>query len=158
LTFERALEFVLSPRHEGTHSTDPADPGGDTWYGISRVANPDMPWPPTKEQAAARYRERYWDACSCDRFPWPVALALFDTAVQHSPSDAIRWLQSALGVNADGVVGPITVKAGWAATREQLADVLVYRAIRVAHQPAFWKFAKGWMRRLFDLHQEVLLG
>lgn len=156
MTFENAMEFVF--KEEGIHSNDPADPGGDTWFGISRIANPDMPWPPTKEQAMARYRAQYWDACRCDNFPWEVALLVFDTAVQHGTGFAMRALQMALNIPADGIVGKRTIEASWAAAPQQLEDVLVFRAIHYTAQKAFPRFGRGWIRRLFHLHTEILKG
>lgn len=156
MTFDKALEFIF--REEGIHANDPQDPGGDTWFGISRKANPDLAWPPTREQAVERYRRNYWAACKCDNFPWEVALVVFDTAVQHSPDDAIRMLQAALKIPVDGVVGAITIRAAWKATHAQLIDVLVARALHYAEQKGITHFGRGWMRRLFHLHSEIAKG
>jgi hypothetical protein len=49
-----------------------------------------------------------------------------DCAVNHGATRAVRWLQSALGVAPDGIVGPDTRIAarGWLGAREIAADVL----------------------------------
>jgi lysozyme family protein len=97
--FPAAVAIVLE--REGVFSNAAADPGGPTWFGIARAFYPDIPWPPTRDQAIAIYRAEYWLRCRCDQFPWPLALALFDGAVQHAPADSIRIMQAALKVPAD---------------------------------------------------------
>ena len=39
--FDRAYAFTMGS--EGEYQNDPIDPGGETWCGISRRANPDWP-------------------------------------------------------------------------------------------------------------------
>lgn len=159
-TFTKTVSWLLSPDVEGEHSNDPADRGGDTWYGISRNANPDMPWPPTREQAIQRYRERYWDTCHCNEMAPVLAVLTFDAAVQHGTTQAARILQRAVGVTDDGVIGPQTLAAAVFATNESISDFLSYRA-RFYNELCISdtsqrRFLRGWMRRLFLLHQFVL--
>ena len=51
------------------------------------------------------YKNQYWDAMSCDNFPFAVAFQLFDAAVNHGLLNARKILQRALGVKDDGVIG-----------------------------------------------------
>jgi lysozyme family protein len=101
-----AIPWILDV--EGVKNTDQ---GGDTCYGISRNAHPNEPWPPTKERAIQIYKTEYWDHCQCDRLPAPLALALFDGAVNQTPGWATVQIQKLLGVDGDGLVGPTTVEA-----------------------------------------------
>ncbi len=74
--FDYALNLVL--KHEGGYVTDPADPGGETIYGISRRHHPEA-WAtgrPSKAQASLIYRRDYWDRLRCDELPAPVAVLL----------------------------------------------------------------------------------
>jgi len=159
-TFHHAVDWLLGPEIEGEHSNDPNDKGGDTWYGISRVANPDMPWPPTREQAIARYRERYWDACRCDELPPIIAVAVFDAAVQHGPRDAVMFLQRTVHARLDGKIGPETLGKAADATPDTLAHFLSYRAryyTELTHKDySQLHFIRGWSRRLFLLHRFAL--
>lgn len=156
-TFDRALGLVMDL--EGGYSNRPLadDPGGETLWGLSRRYNPDMPWPPTKDQAADRYRTHYWNAIQGDLLPWPVALVLFDAAVQHDPVTAIKLLQGALRVLADGVLGPHTRAA--LNTRSPLdvaEEIIARRMIYYPELPNWGANALGWARRLVTVHREVL--
>nr|WP_067289827.1 glycosyl hydrolase 108 family protein [Marinobacterium profundum] len=158
--FDLAVNWLLGPDIEGEHSNDSADKGGDTWYGLARRWNQDMPWPPTREQAIARYRERYWDACRCSELPPRLAAMVFDAAVQHAPRDAIRFLQRTLGVGIDGYIGPQTLAKAQQADAAALADFLSYRAKYYTQlcldDESQLRFARGWHRRLFLLQRFAL--
>jgi lysozyme family protein len=159
-TFTLAVNWLLGPEIEGEHSNDPADKGGDTWYGLARRWNQDMPWPPTRGQAIQRYRARYWDACRCDELPPVIAVAVFDAAVQHDPDDAARFLQRAIGASVDGDIGPKTLGKAAEADAATLANFLSYRALyytKLTHDDrSQMRFARGWARRLFLLQQFAL--
>ena len=119
--FDAAIAFVL--KAEGAESHDPRDPGGLTRYGISQRAHPDVDVATiTADRAIGLYRTRYWDAGRMDKLPPPIAVALFDSAVQHGLGPATRMLQQTLGVTTDAVIGPITLGAAY---RADVADVLV---------------------------------
>lgn len=121
-TFDRAFAIVLG--HEGGYTADPMDPGnwtggapgrgecrGTNW-GISAASYPDLPIRTlTPDQARAIYRRDYWDRVRGDRLPPSLALLVFDAAVNCGAGRAARWLQGALGVAQDGVVGEITIAA-----------------------------------------------
>lgn len=157
-SFHRAVTFVLSM--EGDRSRHPDDAGGETIHGISRVMHPHLtPWPPSREQAIDYYRVRYWDWLGCDRFPYPLALLLFDSAVNQGVGRAVRILQAALDVTVDGQIGPETLAAiERADLPDLLADVQARRAVTYANLPTFAVFGLGWMRRLLTGHREALLG
>lgn len=153
MTFERAVEFVL--RFEGEHSDDPHDSGGDTWFGISRRAYPRLePWPPTREQAIELYRQDYWTPCKCSSLPAPIALLVFDSAVNQGPAAAIRLLQKALNVRADGVIGNETLSAiQRSSLRLLVAEFVARRAFQYSLHPQVGRFGLGWFRRLASCHQ-----
>ena len=158
--FERALAWIW--RAEGGYSNDRADHGGPTNFGISQAAYPTLDIRAlTRDAAAAIYRRDYWDACHCGELADGIAIALFDTAVNSGPRTAIRLLQQAAGVNADGVIGPQTVRAIRRADPLPLiADLLVQRAMQYGRIAAAdysqARFHKGWLRRLFELLRYLL--
>jgi lysozyme family protein len=158
--FERAMEFVL--RWEGGYVNDPADPGGETNYGISKRAHPEMDIPSlTREMACEIYRAKYWDAIRGDELPYPLAMVTMDAAVLHGPANAVRFLQRALGVKDDGRIGKLTM-----AKIESLdfTNQVTHKAIQhrgwfiasiVQRDPTQARFLGGWIARLLDLASKV---
>lgn len=158
-TFANALDFVLA--YEGGYVNDPADPGGETNFGISRRAYPQEDIRGmTRERAAEIYRRDYWDACRCDELPPLMAVAVFDCAVNQGVRRAVRLYQAVLRVQPDGVMGPQTIAQARAAGDRPLGLFLAERATAyatlVAHRPESMRFCRGWMRRLFALHERCL--
>lgn len=152
--FTRAVAFVL--RWEGEWSDDPADAGGRTRWGISSRSHPGIDLDSlTREQAQELYEVKYWRLAHCEQMPWPLALALFDGAVQHGVIPAVRFLQHALHVRVDGVPGPETIEA---AQQAPAGDVLTsYLARRAClYATLAEEFRYGWFRRLFALQREAL--
>lgn len=150
-TFDRALGFVLE--REGGLVNNPSDPGGLTKWGISKRSYPDLDIENlTREQAAEIYKKDYWARCRCDDLPGPVAFVVFDEAVNQGPGAAIKDLQKALGVSADGVIGPMTMKAVEGMSTYDLLEGLVaermFRYVTTLNSsPWLYKFAKGWVNR-----------
>lgn len=151
--FEQAIKFTLA--REGEHSTDQSDPGGDTWYGLSRRAHPALaPWPPTKGEAIAQYHREYWNALSLDEIPPPVAIALFDTAVNVGGRRAVSMLQQALRVFDDSALGPKTKEQANLADVSWLVSELLARRVRyyASLDATEDRYELGWARRTLDLH------
>lgn len=172
--FEKAHAFVA--RMEGGFVDDPADPGGTTNYGVSlrflktqglEVGDIDGDGDIdaddiralTPERAAGVLRRSFWDVFPLDNVPDPLALAVYDTAVNMGVGQAKRLTQKALSVDADGRWGPLT----WAAIKactETVALALVecrrarYAAL-VRNNPALGKFSRGWENRLKALEKEI---
>ena len=136
---------------------DPDDGGGETKFGVAKNANTDLDikaltWNQTKEV----YYRRYWLAGKCDKMPGRVAVLHFDVCVNNGVGRAAIFLQRAIGVTADGAIGPATlgklaimdpilVCTRIANTREQF-----YRDI-VTNRPVQGKYLNGWLRRNNEL-------
>lgn len=152
-TFETIVEFIL--RIEGEYAEDIFDRGGETKWGISKRAFPDLDVRHlTREQAKEIYRVEYWGRCQCEKLPAPLAMVLMDGAVNQGPERAIRMLQQALAVRADGIIGPETVEAaGRADLRAAVLELIARRAYRYALHPEVTRFGLGWYRRLAACHQ-----
>ncbi len=70
--FDKLIDRVLS--HEGGYSNDPQDPGGETQWGISKRAHPDVNIKAlTRAQAIDIYRADYWDKIKGDQLPAGIA-------------------------------------------------------------------------------------
>lgn len=135
---------------EGGYVNDPNDSGGVTKYGISKKAYPDLDIPNlTLAQAMEIYRRDYWERCKCDYIPDALSVAVFDFAVNSGIKTAIKKLQIALGVTADGIIGNQTVGA---CNRLPIKKVLDdYMDLRLDYLMSLksWKhFGKGWGNRV----------
>ena len=65
----------------------------------------------TQAQAKAIYLARYWNAAHIDCLPDELRFHVFDAAVNSGVGQAVRWVQRAVGVVDDGVMGPQTIGA-----------------------------------------------
>ena len=156
--FARALDHVF--RWEGGFSDDPADPGGATRFGITRATLADWRGEAVsvadvralgRDEAAAIYRARYWDACRCAEMPPGLDLLLFDAAVNQGAGRAVRILQAALRVRQDGEVGPVTQNAARSADpRAVIVEFAARRMQAYGMLATFPRFGLGWSRRLMD--------
>ncbi len=69
--------------------------------------------------------------------------------LNHGVGTAARILQEALGVEIDGEIGPITLGAARIAEpRQALARYAAIRRQRYRALPHFWRFGRGWLRRV----------
>lgn len=167
--FKAALAAVR--RWEGGLVDHPADPGGITKWGISlrflRALGLDVNGDGvvdgrdirglTEDQVAALYREHFWLKCRCPALPAGIDLAVFDCAVNQGPRRAVRFLQAALRVRVDGLIGPKTLAAARKAVRGALLrDFMARRAVHYSGLVNVAVFGLGWFRRLFDIHAEAL--
>jgi lysozyme family protein len=153
--FETALRNTLE--WEGGYSNDPSDPGGETKYGISKRAYPDVDIKAlTLETAATIYRRDYWDKARCDELPAPVAQCLFDSMVNQGPRTAIKLLQDSLSLETDGIMGPHTISAAGLADPEKTARKLTLaRIMRYVGTANFNIYGRGWIDRTLDIYQKA---
>jgi lysozyme family protein len=156
MMFDTAVELIL--KHEGGWVQDENDPGGETNYGISKRAYPDLNIKElTRDDAKQIYRRDYWDAIRADEMPEPVAVAVFDMAVNAGVRTAIRLLQRVVRVTDDGIIGPVTLAAVNSAEPHEIA--LRYAAERISYYAALrgWdRYGRGWTRRVIETTLEGL--
>ena len=151
MSFENAFQFVIL--QEGGYVNDNRDPGLETKYDIRKRSYPAVDIKAlTLEQAKAIYQRDYWQAASCERMPPKIAIAVFDSAVHHGPTTAIKLLQRALRVADDGEYGRITHGTLQSRdTNDTLELLLAQRAIYLTTCPAWPTYKRGWLKRLFNL-------
>jgi lysozyme family protein len=159
MVFEKALKIVLS--WEAGYVNDPHDPGGETKYGICKRQYPEIDIANlTIEKAAEIYKRDYWNKCSCDSFEEPVAILLFDTAVNMGVVSAITMLQTITGgIDVDGVIGPKTIHVVNMTDQVKIVREFASARFRRYTQMDGWEYyGKGWTRRLVDVVIKAVSG
>ena len=157
--FAVCLPLVL--RHEGGFVDDLRDPGGITNLGVTmrsweawkgRPATVDEMRALTAADVAPLYRSSFWDAVKADELPAGIDYECFDCAVNQGPGRARKWLQVAVGVPIDGVLGPQTLAAVRAALAiDVLTKIDTFRANAYRALADFPVFGEGWLNRLDDV-------
>jgi lysozyme family protein len=150
MTFDDAFDRLLG--HEGGYSNHPSDPGGETMWGVTqRVAAANGYHGPmiaySREQAKEVYRKRYWAKIHADELPDFWRFHLFDAAVNSGPTQAIQWLQRAVDVVDDGILGPATMAAARGSTKDALLRFYGERLDLLTSLPTWGSFGRGWTRR-----------
>lgn len=146
--FDASMAEVF--RHEGGYANDPHDPGGETNMGISKRSYPNENIKGmTRDRAKAIYRRDFWNAVSGDSLPAGLDLVAFDPAVNSGVSRGAKWLQQALGVKADGKIGPNTIATAKAAKAEAVIDrACDLRLAWLRTLPTWSRYGKGWTSRV----------
>jgi len=154
-SFNQSLKLVL--QSEGGNDDDPADHGGRTSRGITQReydawrrerGQPTLDvWKAQQADIIAIYHDEYWEPL-CDMLPPGVDYIVFNNNVLDGPARSAKLLQQALGITADGRIGPITREAIRNANGADLIKKLsassaaFYQGL---HQP---RFLKGWLNRV----------
>jgi lysozyme family protein len=150
--FDTAFDLLIG--NEGGYVNNPVDPGGETNWGITRAVAVDNGYTGSmksmpKETAKQIYKKMYWDKLQCDQLGFAVAFQLFDAGVNHGNSQAVKFLQRALSVVDDGMIGAKTIAA--TNSLDDLQIVMLFNAERIEFYAAlktFSTFGKGWVRRV----------
>lgn len=157
VTFDQAFDTLIG--HEGGHANHPSDPGGETMWGVTRrVAlqegyTGDMRHLP-RDTAKAIYRKRYWDAVRADELPPAMRYPVFDAAVNSGVTQAVKWLQRAVDVQDDGLIGPLTLSAAKKADFLAVPLMLGLRLDFMTSLPTWGAFGRGWARRIAAILKE----
>jgi lysozyme family protein len=154
--FEKSLELVLA--HEMGYVHHALDPGGRTNLGVTQRVWEDYVGHPVDEQAmrkltkelvAPLYRKQYWDACHCDDLPAGADYLAFDFAVNAGAFRSIKTIQRALNITADGIIGPVTLKAIQETNAEEFIDNFTDAKESFYKSLAnFQTFGRGWLNRV----------
>ena len=154
--FEQALNNVL--KSEGGYSNLSSDPGGMTNLGCTKAVWEEFVGHPVSEadmrgltpaDVAPLYKRKYWDKVSGDDLPAGLDYSVFDAAINSGPGRAAKWLQEAVGVEADGAIGNGTLAAVAAFDVQEL--IKAYNDKRLGFLqglPTFGTFGEGWTNRV----------
>lgn len=152
MTFDEIFDRVM--KHEGGYVNNPADPGGETNWGVTiRTARAngyagrmiDM----TREQAKEIYRVAFWERVRGEKLHSALAFQLFDACVNHGIGNGVRMLQRAAGVADDGVIGDVTLRAVQSISAPDM--VMRFNAERLEFYTklkTFSTFGRGWINRV----------
>ena len=154
--FSESLAHVL--KHEGGFVNHPKDPGGATNLGttkrtweewVGHEVTVDDIRALTVADVTPLYKKKYWDAVRGDDLPRGVDFAVFDLAINSGVGRASKLLQRAVGVAADGAIGPATLAAVADANPRELATkICELRLAFLQALPTWETFGKGWGRRV----------
>ena len=134
--FHQIIPFVIE--QEGGYVNHPNDPGGETKYGISKRAYPNLNIRDLTVQDAVRiYYDDYWED-EWNKLGFPLAACMMDTAVNMGKKRAKEFFSRADGSH------------------------IVYLQVRIAkykeiidNNPKMKVFEKGWMNRVRDLRRFI---
>ncbi len=158
--FDIAIGRLLS--HEGGFTADKRDPGNwtggvvgvgelkGTKFGIAANTYPTLDIRNLSfAQATGIYRRDFWDALRCGELPFVVAFQLLDAAVNSGPRQAVRWLQRAVGVADDGLIGSATQAAVRKADPNDIAFRFNAERLDFMTRLKNWPVhGAGWSRRI----------
>jgi lysozyme family protein len=158
-------------REGSTFTNVPGDRGGPTKYGVTYEVFCEFyelelgkPVPSVADLEALDETSartvlwwNAWERYGLEKIPNDdVAEVMFDCAVNHGGTGAIKLLQQALGVTVDGHLGPQTILAIPHLNGLKLALRITLERVRlqgwiVTHVPNQAKFAHGWANRSADI-------
>ena len=145
--FQKAFAQLIG--NEGSYTVDD---GGETMFGVTEAvarANGyvgDMHVLPLAT-AQAIAKSQYWDKYQCDQFDARLAFQVLDAA--YNGGHPAQWLQQAVGIKADGVIGAQTIAAVRSA--DPLKVILKFDAYRLQYLAGLsvWPtYGKGWANRI----------
>ena len=163
---EQAIRLIgLS---EGGYVNDPADPGGETNFGIT--AKTFAAWNIRTGRAQRSVREltkaeaeeiigaQYLDPIQFDALPAGIDYLVADYAVNSGPARAARDIQALVGVAPDGIIGLQTIAAIRAADQVQLINAYCDRRMQFLRGLKTWKrYGKGWSARVTGARAQALI-
>lgn len=166
--FANCLAFTLT--YEGGYSSNRKDPGNwtggkvgvgtlkGTKYGIAAHSYPNLDIKNlTLDDVKPIYEKNYWRPIQGDSLPLGIDLATFDSGVMSGPARGAKWLQAALGVKQDGIVGANTLaKARVSDARDIVKKVCAKRTGFVQSLKTFVTFGKGWTARIAACEAQAL--
>jgi lysozyme family protein len=156
--FDEALAFILRPDVEGGYVNDPRDPGGETKCGISKRSYPHLDIKNlTDAEIKDIYLRDFWNALRLGELPGRLAFLTFNSAVNQGQPSAAMILQQALGLKADGIIGPETIEAANKADlRPVLRKFVARQLLRYVQSKNFILYAWAWVARTVLAFEEAI--
>lgn len=150
-------------RFEGGKDDDPIDPGGRTNQGI--IQRVYSSWrkkkglPPRDvfvmedNERDEIYFQNYGRLVRFDELPPGINIVVLDGGINSGPAQSIKWLQRALGLGADGVLGDRTLEAviNHPDHDALVASICDQRMKFLRALKTFYHFGGGWSSRVNQL-------
>jgi len=162
--WDNALKAVL--HHEGSFVNHPSDPGGMTNLGCTKTVWEEWCGHPVTEQdmrdleaedVAPLYKAKYWDKVKGDDLPAGIDYIVFDAAINSGPGRASKWFQECVGVQPDGIIGPMTLQVASAMVPMDLVNLYCDKRLAFLKELKTWDvFGKGWERRVEEVRSAAL--
>lgn len=159
---QAGLIATQAQRKKVGYVNDPADRGGETKFGVAQTAHPELKISTlTWEQAKKVYQDGYWFPGKCDQLSGNLAFAHFDACVNHGVRKACQFVQRAVAVKDDGVIGDGTLKAiGVASCTQNIVKLVVQQRRKfffdiVKNDPSQKRFLDGWMARCDSIEKAL---
>lgn len=118
--FDEAAAFTLHGEEKQQTAPLAGDPGGATNWGVTLArlsewrgyrCTPAEVYAMPYDEAEAIFRTGYWHALRCDDLPRGVDLMVADHSFNAGTGTSAKLLQRLVGVDADGIIGPLTIRA-----------------------------------------------
>jgi len=166
----KTMEFETGGDKSGAYHKDPNDKGGETKWGISKNAYPDLNIATlTYKKAATIYSTVYYNPLYESITSERIAFKLFDMSVLMGPKTPIKLLQRVLKnilklrLKVDGKYGPMTHAALESANKTQeraiysnFLEKLGKRLGWISLKPGNGKYLTGWLRRVNFTFKEIV--
>lgn len=165
--FQGAIDIILEV--EGGFQKVATDPGNwtggsvgsgylkGTKYGISAAQYPSLDIESiSADEARLIYRRDYYDRYKLRRLPRPLVLPVLDAVIHEGPLPAISRLQRLVGVQPDGILGPVTAHA-LSTTTIDGPLLWAYHSDRLARFSGH-AFERGFTKRVLYIAQMSLAG
>ncbi len=155
-TYPKTMKQIR--QFEGGYVNHPRDPGGATNFGVTQAVFDEYRASKklakrsvkliTEAEVDDIYLTRYANKVRYDDLPAGIDFATLDGAVNSGVSRGAKWLQTALGIPADGVVGAQTVAVATAADAlKTIHSIYAKRTGFLRGLTTFSTFGKGWLSR-----------
>ena len=151
--------FPRLMKYEGGYVNDPADSGGETKYGISKRAYPQLDIKNLTEADAMEifYRDYYLPLNIPDIDDENTAWQLFDFGVNAGVKRSAKLIQSIVNAYPDGKIGKKTLNLINGFHEDYplhiyfMSKRLMYYLNLTERNPRMLKFLKGWIFRCLEI-------
>lgn len=102
-------------------------------------------------------RRNYWIETSCDQLPFQHAVFMLHTALRHTPRNARMFMQRAVKVDDDSIIGPITLRSIRLSKADEFIDAVIrWRTANYKTKEGWDNEGKKWTHEMHDLKDRIL--
>jgi lysozyme family protein len=159
--FRKFLAWVLPWEATVSHAGDilpenDHDGAGTTFAGLTQRDDGLDLKTLSSHWLVSKYVSNYWKPSRAEEIPEPVCYVIANFAVNCGVGRASKWIQRALGLPDDGIIGPDTIAHCYKVDTKELArDVLDYGRRYYHSLGEDNPNLKGWLNRTNDLEAKL---